>query len=63
MSHTPVPPIDEALLVCLESRFKDAIPSKVVSEGELGRLVGQQEVVRFLRHHFNEQTNPQPDEE
>lgn len=59
----PMPPVDEALVVALEQRFRDTIPTTVVSEGELGRLVGQQEVIRFLRHTFNEQTNPNPDEE
>lgn len=59
-----MPPVEEGMLKALEQRFRDTIPSSVVSEGELGRLVGQQEVIRFLRHTYNEQTNPPtPDEE
>lgn len=61
--HTPMPPVDESLVKALEARFRDTLPSSVVGEGELGRLVGQQEVIRFLRHTFNEQTNPTIDED
>lgn len=63
MSNTQFPPVDEQALLALEARFPDRIPVAVVSEGELGRLVGQQEVIRFLRFQFNEQTNPTPNED
>lgn len=63
MQHPQFPPVDEQVLKALEARFPDRIPATVVGEGELGRLVGQQEVIRFLRFTFNEQTNPTPDEE
>lgn len=58
-----MPPVEEGMLKALEQRFRDTIPSSVVSEGELGRLVGQQEVIRFLRHTYNEQTNPPTQDE
>ena len=61
--NTSMPEVDEALVLALEQRFRDTLPSIVVGEGELGRLVGQQEVIRFLRHTYNEQTNPTVDED
>lgn len=42
----------------LEKRFPNRLPDKVLSHVELARLIGEQEVVRFLRREFTKQNNP-----
>ncbi len=54
----PFPPVPQALIDELEKRYRDRLPDKVPSREETGVLVGQQEVVRFLRREFDKQNNP-----
>ena len=58
MSKTQFPSIPQALLEALEGQFRDRIPSNVPSPEDTGVLVGQQQVVRFLRRVFERQNNP-----
>jgi hypothetical protein len=51
------PKISEGLLAYLAEAFPDRMPSAECNIDEFNRLVGQQEVVRHLRHKHNEQ-NP-----
>lgn len=52
------PPVPAALIDELERRFRDRIPDTVPTQDEVGVLVGQQQVVRFLRREFDRQQNP-----
>lgn len=61
MSNQTFPPVDEQVLKALESRFPDKLPSPGISEHRLHELIGQQEVIRFLRFTFEEQTSPRTD--
>lgn len=55
-SPSKVPPIPRALLEELESRYPDRIPvGPGVTLDVLRILQGQQDVVRFLRYHFDQQ--------
>lgn len=54
----PFPPVPLALIEELEQRFRDRVPEKVPTPSEVGVLVGQQQVVRFLRREFDKQNNP-----
>lgn len=57
MKTDQFPPVPRLLLEALEATFKDTIPDGVeVSEGVFRRLQGQQSVVRFLRHKYEQQT-------
>lgn len=57
-SKKPFPPVPLALIDELERRFRDRIPDTVPTPEQVGVLVGQQEVVRFLRREFTKQNNP-----
>ena len=57
-SKPPFPPVPLALIEELERRFRDRIPDDVPTQSEVGVLVGQQQVVRFLRREFTKQNNP-----
>ena len=48
------PPISEMLLKSLNRDFPDVLPRKLLSEFELGRLVGQQEVIDKLKSEAEE---------
>ena len=54
----PFPEVNEQVVLALEARFRDTLPTTVPSEGGMGVLIGQQAVIRFLRHTFIQQTNP-----
>lgn len=48
--------VSEILLQALEGAFPDQLPTSInTSQAELGQLVGQQDVIRFLRKKFEEQ--------
>lgn len=54
----PFPEVPEQVVLALEARFRDTLPTAVPPEGTIGKLIGQQEVIRFLRHTYTQQTNP-----
>lgn len=59
MTHNtrePFPDVPPELLEELAARFPDKLPSEPVTETELASLVGQQDVLRFLRSHAARQT-------
>lgn len=49
------PPVSAELLSALEEKFPDRLPTAVPSESHMGMLVGEQNVVRYLRKQFEEQ--------
>lgn len=53
-----LPPLSPALIEALEELFRDRIPDTVPTPEQVGVLVGQQQVVRFLRREFNRQNSP-----
>jgi len=57
------PPVSEATVLDLEARFPDRCPNANASDREVWLAAGAAEVVRFLRHHFEEQTNPQQEDD
>lgn len=58
----PFPEVPEQLILALEARFRDTLPTVMPSEGGMGKLIGQQDVIRFLRHTHTQQTNPNYEE-
>ena len=46
----------QELVDCLQSLFPDRLPHVVVDASSLGRLIGQQEVIRCIRQALEEQT-------
>ena len=53
------PHVPEVLLRALVERFPDALPEAVPDAPEMGRLVGQQQVIRFLNHQHTLQLETQ----
>jgi hypothetical protein len=49
------PEIPKVLLEALEQKFPDRLPDHFASIDELRMLQGEQRVVRFLRHQFDQQ--------
>lgn len=49
MEDEQFPAVDEGLVQALIERFPDRCPRGPVENFELGKLVGQQEVIAFLR--------------
>lgn len=47
------PFVPEELLKALEERFPDTLPDNPKPPHEMGVLIGQQKVIRFLRHQHN----------
>lgn len=50
-----VPPIDEALLNVLEVTFPNRCPDPEWSEREIWQRVGEQRLIRWLRHQYKNQ--------
>lgn len=53
----PFPTVDPVFLKALKDRFPDRLPSK--PDADLGVLIGEQNVIRFLQHQWDLQNNPQ----
>ncbi len=56
MDHEQFPAVDEGLVRALIERFPDRCPRGPVDSFELGKLVGQQDVISFLRSEMELQT-------
>jgi hypothetical protein len=56
MEDEQFPAVDEGLVQALIERFPDRCPRGPVENFELGKLVGQQEVIAFLRSEMELQT-------
>lgn len=54
--ETPVPNVPPEVASYLEKIFPDKLPSGLVSQEYLGRLIGQQDVIRKLRDVVTKQT-------
>ncbi len=50
-----IPPIDKALLECLDGMFPDCAPNFKDTEKEIWIKAGQVSVVRFLKKNFDKQ--------
>ena len=57
------PPVPEELLKALEATFPDRLPAAPTSSERVAELVGQQQVIRLMRRHYNEQNNINEDTE
>ena len=55
--ETPSPHISGKLLEWLAEKFKDRLPQEELPAFELGRRVGQQDVIRKLTHEHNRPKN------
>lgn len=55
MAPTEFPPVPLKLLESLERAFRDTLPPEGTSVDRLHVLIGQQSVIRFLRHQYAEQ--------
>lgn len=55
MASNPFPYVERMILDYLSKVFPNTLPLAPVSEAELARLVGQQDVVSKLRDIHNEQ--------
>lgn len=42
----------QELLSILKKEFPDRLPSKVISEPEMGRLIGQQDIIDFIERNI-----------
>lgn len=51
------PFIDEKLIQCLENDYPNILPTKYVDEFELGRLMGQQDIIYRLKREKEYQEN------
>ena len=51
------PEVPPGLLKRLQETFPDRLPPNPVSAERIAELVGQQQVIRLLTRHFNEQNN------
>ena len=49
MASNPIPYLEEGVLRYLDAIFPNTLPSKPVSEVDLARMVGQQDVIRLLK--------------
>lgn len=49
------PEVPSGLLKLLEDNFPDRLPTSDVGPFGLGKLVGQQEVIALIRHHYLKQ--------
>lgn len=56
------PHVPEELLRALEEAFPDRIPDQVPDVNKMGVMVGQQQVIRLLRHQLNIQLETQLDQ-
>lgn len=58
MQENRVPPVDAALVEWLEREFPDCLPQYAQeTPTDVNVLIGQQRVIRFLRHTYEEQTD------
>lgn len=55
MQRSEFPIVPEVLLKELEKRFPDRCPEPAFTDREVWMQVGRVQVIRFLRHQFNEQ--------
>lgn len=53
------PLIPKPLLERLEHVYPNKLPEHLPSEAEMGRMIGRQDVIGFLRMHYNRQNRPQ----
>lgn len=53
------PYVPEELLTALADRFPDVVPADVPTPAETGVLVGQQRIIRFLKHQRTMQLEAQ----
>lgn len=53
-----LPPVSPALMEWLTEAFPDTIPEGEVTERELGKLQGQQDIVRRLHDIYRQQDGP-----
>lgn len=51
-----LPFVSPELLAALQEQFPDRLPDGPVEPQNLGVLIGQQKVIRFLAHHHEIQT-------
>lgn len=49
MASNPIPYLEKDVLRYLDAIFPNMLPSKPISEVELARMVGQQDVIRLLK--------------
>lgn len=54
----PFPGVPKPLLDRLKEIFPDQLPTNFVNPFETGRLIGQQDVLRKLKHEFDQQNKP-----
>lgn len=55
MASDPIPYLDKSVLDYLDVIFPNRLPSQLISEAELARRVGQQDVVSRLRQIYETQ--------
>lgn len=55
MASKTFPYVEKALFDYLEKVFPNSLPVKLLSEAELARLIGQQDVINRLRQIHSEQ--------
>lgn len=57
-NQRPFPEIPPGLMKRLEKQFKDRMPRNELSQFELGKLAGHQELMDLLRRNFEKQQEP-----
>jgi hypothetical protein len=60
MATPPCPPIDKALIDFLKGLIPDRLPDMQVTEWEMGKLTGEQRVIRVLEARYNDQQKRSP---
>ena len=59
MASNPIPYLEKDVLLYLDAIFPNMLPSKPISEAELARMVGQQDVIRLLKQIHETQVKQQ----
>lgn len=57
MAFKEFPPVPEVVLRQLKERYPDKLPQGLVTKQAAARLIGQQDVIRFLQTQFDKQNN------